>query len=519
MTYPLNPEQEAMANAHQGVFVVIAGPGSGKTTTLIERNDRMINSGISPDDIINLTFTHSAAETMAKKAGKDTGSVFRTFHSFAMDLLKKERNELPFKLCDTIIPVGTENYKLLFDLCRYYPAIQSWRILEDKISGWKKKNIDTERAIKEAVGMEYFYAKAYNDYEIACREQGWLDFDSLMQEAVILLETNPAVRARHKRKYIAADECQDTDSTQFKLLQLIYDGNILAVGDENQLIYEWRSAQAGNLTNFARLFPGARTLYLGQNYRSTKKLVEFFKVILPVDNGLASHMFTENEDGTEPTIREYLDDEQEMRGVLALIPEEQREHTAIIARTNRQLFEYQKACTELGIKYRNLGKKDFWEQNEVKKLLALAKDCSDLRPAEVVLDDLIRSHNLLNLYRNSGRPMESSPAENLNKVVQLAAGKGNIYEFISYLRKKTRGRKSLKGLTLSTVHQAKGMEWDYVHIVGAKQGMMPHKDGETEEEKRIFFVACTRAAKHLNISFAGNNSEFINNFVEQIEES
>src|SRR5258708_100495 len=111
-----------------------------------------------------------------------------------------------------------------------------------------------------------------------------------MKEKVKLLENNDEVRIRNQRKYISVDECQDTDVVQFRMLQLIYGGNIFVVGDENQLIYEWRSAQAGNLSGFAKVFPGAKTLYLGQNYRSTKKLVSFFKKILPIDNGLASLM-------------------------------------------------------------------------------------------------------------------------------------------------------------------------------------------------------------------------------------
>src|SRR5258708_38720804 len=110
-----------------------------------------------------------------------------------------------------------------------------------------------------------------------------MDFDCLMREAVKLLQNNDKIRQCNIRKYISVDECQDTDITQFRLLQLLFGGNILVVGDENQLIYEWRSAQPGNLSNFSRTFPGARTLYLGRNYRSTKQLVQFFKDIIPVD--------------------------------------------------------------------------------------------------------------------------------------------------------------------------------------------------------------------------------------------
>ena len=358
----LNEEQEAAANAIDGVYVVIAGPGSGKTTTLIERYMRMLIKGVQQKDILNLTFTNAAAAEMVKRVGLiNVESVFRTFHSFAMELLKKEREFLPFKLCDTVIPVGMEDYKLLFDLVKSYPAINNYRTLKERISEWKRTSVEPDQAIDDAQfskGLDYYYAHAYKDYETRCREEGWLDFDSLMREAVQLLETNNEVRNRWKRKYISVDECQDTDITQFKLLQLIFDGNIFAVGDENQLIYEWRSAQAGNLTNFERLFPNATKLYMGQNYRSTKRLVEFFREIIPVDNGIASRMATVNDIGLEPTITRYRDDQEEAVQVLRKI--DAPIQSAVLARTNRALFIFQRICTTRGIKYKILGKKDFW---------------------------------------------------------------------------------------------------------------------------------------------------------------
>lgn len=512
----LNADQQAAANAITGVLVCVAGPGSGKTTVMLDRYKNMITAGIPSSQILNLTFTHAAAAEMLKRSGfLDDKSIFRTFHSFAIDLLKKERANIPFPLCDTIIPVAMEDYQLLFDLVKQFPTITSFRTLQDKISDWKKQNIMPDRAVSEATGLEYFYAMAYQEYERKCRRQGWLDFDSLMQEAVHLLDTNPEVRERHKRKYIAVDECQDTDIVQFRLLQLIFDGNIFVVGDENQLIYEWRSAQSGNLTNFSRLFPGASTMFLGENYRSTRKLVEFFKKILPVDNGIASRMVSNNEEGIDPTFQEFPDNEKEADAILAQITDPAE--SVIIARTNRQLFLYHKLCTMRSIKYKILGKKDFWDENEVKKLLQIAKNCDDLGPADRVLDRLIRQHNLIELYRNAGRPLEKSPAENLYAVIELAAGKGNIHEFMDFLRKKTHGRKSAKGLTLSTVHQAKGREWNHVFLIGARQGILPHKEGELAEEKRIFFVACSRAAKTLNISYSGPRSMFLNDFVTEID--
>lgn len=512
----LNPEQQACVDAVDGVWVAISGPGTGKTTTLVQRYLSMLTHGIPARNILNLTFTNAAAEAMVRKVGLlDADEVFRTFHSFCMELLRKEKAHLSFPLCDTVIPVGMEDYKLLFDLVKRYPAIKNFNELKDRLSNWKRMNVEPEEALATARGNEYFYALAYDDYEIECRKQGWLDFDSVMRETRVLLETNPEVRARWQRPYIAVDECQDTDVVQFRILQLLFAGNIFVVGDENQLIYEWRSAQSGNLTNFAEKFPGAQTLYIGKNYRSTKKLVEFFKKILPVDNGIASRMVTDNEEGVDPLFKKYSDDHEEAYWVLAQITDP--ENTAILARTNRQLFIYHRICTMRSIKYKILGRKDYWEQNEVKKLLAYAKDEPEHLPAAKALSDLIQRHRMIEVYKHSVTK-DSNPIENLNKVVEAAGLKGGtIKEFLDYLRKKTHARKSAKGLTLSTVHQAKGREWDNVFVIGAEQGRMPHKDGELKEEHRIFYVACTRAAKFLHISYSNRYSMFLEQFKDKIQ--
>jgi superfamily I DNA/RNA helicase len=518
--YIPNPEQQACIEAISGDYVVIAGPGSGKTATLVQRYMRMLSQGIQMQDILNLTFTNSAAAEMVARVGLlNADSVFRTFHSFAMDLLRRERAYLPFPVCDTIIPVKGEKFELMKSLLKTYPAITKYRALDDRLSEWKRSNIEPEQAMEEAYhqGLDFWFAVAYRDYEKKCREQGWLDFDSLMKETVKLLENNDEVRRRNQRKYISVDECQDTDVVQFQLLKLIYGGNIFVVGDENQLIYEWRSAQAGNLTNFASSFPGARTLYLGQNYRSTRQLVKFFKQILPVDNGLASHMISEREEGIPPTFTRFDDDLQEASVVLSKIKDV--EHTAVIARTNRQLINLQKRCMGLGIKSKILGQKDLWQKAEVKHLLDLTNErASDPRPAHEVMTELMTRENLIYKYHNTNGPNEAPPIENLNGIIKLAAKRGTVPEFMGWLRKLTYAKKSAKNpiLTLTTVHQAKGKEFRYVYVVGCNQKLMPHQDGEFLEEARIFFVACSRAADELHISYFGPRSEFLNNFQEEI---
>lgn len=532
MSLTLNPEQQLGVDAVDGDFVMIAGPGSGKTRVLVERYLKMRARGIPDRDILNLTFTNAAATEMVERVGLlNSAEVFRTFHSFCLQLAKQERAFLPFPTCPTIIPVRGEQFMLMKDLLKIYPPITSYRELNDRISRWKAENVDPEQALNEEfnAGIGYFYALAYRDYEKKQREQGWLDFDSLMKETVKLLEVNNEVRGRSQRKYVAVDECQDTDTTQFRLLQLLYGGNIFVVGDENQLIYEWRSAQRGNLSNFARTFPGAKTLYLGRNYRSTQRLVEFFKSIIPVDNGLASHMVSDRPLGDEVRFIRYHSEDEEANEVLTdIFDRDIVDDSAILARTNRQLQLIQRRAMSRNIKAEILGKKNVWQENEVKHLVDLTKECiMDSRPAAIVMQGLIREHNLVHRYSNTkGNPMEKDPVENLNDIVRMAGRRHKetkqpltVLQFLEWLRKITymRRTKNEPILTLSTVHQAKGREWKYVFVVGCDQGVMPHKEGDLNEESRIFFVACSRAADELQISFYKNRSQLLNNFEEEIE--
>jgi DNA helicase II / ATP-dependent DNA helicase PcrA len=512
----LSEEQSAVVNAREGIWVTIASPGSGKTRCITERYIKLIVSKVPSSNILSLTFTNEASSEMAKRSGVvDAKSVFRTFHSFALNLLQAERSSIPFEMCDTIIPVEMQNYELLFRLCKTYPAIKHFRTLREKISLWKQTGVSPERALEEANDTDYFLALAYQDYERISREEGWLDFDSLQQEAVRLLETNEAVRSRWQYQFVQIDEAQDCDASQFRIVELISEKhrNIMAVGDENQLIYEWRGAQANSLTNFSQRFAGAQKLYLSTNYRSTKNLVKFFREILPVDNGLASRMDSAREEGENPVIIRYGDDREEAEVILNQIKDTL--NTAIIARTNRQLFVFEKLCVMRGIKYRILGKKDFFEQSEIVKLLKLAKDKKDefqgVRAAEA-LQMLIHQHRLLEIYKASDDPTEATPAENLNDICKMAGKHENLPVFLDHLRKLTHARKSSKGLILSTVHQSKGREYPTVYLVGVNQGTLPHSKGELNEEKRIFFVGASRAGDHLYISFNSNRSMFLNNY-------
>ena len=152
MIVPLNEDQEAAAEAIHGNVVTIAGPGTGKTTVLINRYLRMISKHSIPSaDILNLTFTSEAAKNMVERVGLfGAKEVFRTFHSFALDLIMKERANLPFKANEFILPQHGQDFQLLRDLMKLYPAISSFRSLKDEIARWKASNVSPEDAMAES---------------------------------------------------------------------------------------------------------------------------------------------------------------------------------------------------------------------------------------------------------------------------------------------------------------------------------------------------------------------------------
>lgn len=515
----LDEDQQACVDAIEGVYIVHAGPGSGKTRTLVARYLNLMAHGVSDKDILSLTFTAEAAAEMASRSGVvNSKDVFRTFHSFVLDLMQREREYLNLELKSPILPWEFEDYDLRQRLVKNYPIIGKVEKLKEYISSQKRAGVSSQEALDKEQGMGQFFAQAYDDYERICRKEGWLDFDSLMVEGVALLERNEEVRNRNKKKYIMVDEFQDTDEIQIKLLKLIFEGNVFFVGDLNQSIYEFRGARPEIMSKIREIFPGAETRYLGTNYRSVGALVEFFKEITPVDNGLASRMRTMNPYGEKPTFTRYRDDYEEAAQVLSRI--EDPPNTAIIARTNRQLFRYQQACFSKGIKCKILGRKAFWEQNEVKQLLSLAK--STKFPADytapMVLKALVIQHRLLEKYKWSGNVLEPDPADNINSVYKLSAKYKTVDEFLDFIRRLTYGSKAAKTpcLTLSTCHQAKGREWKHVFAVGLTEGILPHNRATHTEEKRIWFVMSSRAAEKLHVTFYKNPSMFLNDYAEKI---
>ncbi len=589
--FPLNPEQLEAVRAREGVYVVKSGPGSGKTRTIVERVNSILEEGYPADTILALTFTREGAQNMASRSnlGEDQ-KVFRTFHSFCLELIHREASKLPFELLHAPPEAGQQR-KLLGTLCRNNKL--DFKKLTGYISAQKRKGASFDDAMEEARGAEGLrLAIAYKQYETSCRKEGWLDFDSMLIESVRLLETNKEVRDRWQFKFVLVDEAQDTDDIQWKLVRLVSerDGNIFAVGDEEQLIYEWRGAEADGLTKFQQRFPGCKSIFLFRNYRSTNEIVAFCKKFAPKKSELIDRMVSEVGPGLEPRVVRYGSDSEEASRTLSSILEPER--SAILTRTNRQLARFENACIDRGIKYNLLGKSGFWTQPEVKYLLAYMqasifptdaavktiiqspyretkylkkKDLTaalkdkdtkdraigkpvpyissmtdqeilsqfepnqqdnikrtqsfirsfklrDTKSATQVLQDVLDKADVRTYYETEEEgDGDNDATENINELSKIAGRFTSVPDFLDHARKAIAASRKSKQprLSLSTIHGSKGREWDHVFVAGVNHEVLPHKRGQLMEERRIMYVALTRAAKTLTVSFFGTPSVFL----------
>lgn len=604
MSHPLNPEQRVAVETHNGHIVMMAAPGSGKTTVIVNRTHAIL-AAHPGCKFLSLTFTKEGAKEMNERAGKKDmpAKIFCTFHSWALRFVIAEASSfaalgrrlnanplMAYSPEGKIITPG----QVLGRAVRHVPDLrgkkEAFKDAQGYISTCKRRGISPEKAALESKGdLEDAYALVYAKYENALRAAGMMDFDSLIAESARLLETRADVRRRWQYDYVQLDEAQDTDSVQWRIVELINNGNVFAVGDENQGMYSWRGSESNLVERFVGRFPGAKVLPLSVNYRSTPEIVQYCKDIAPTKNESVTKLSTPNASGTVPEFRRYGTDWEEAKGILNSITD--LGNTAILVRTNRMLRAFEDECGVRGTRYKLLGKSGFWGQSEVKDVMAFVQhmiiptdattvkiikspyDCTRfLRKAEVVenLENMqarrtdgpngkYPMHRLLSGYSSTdgnqdatvreldhlltglrtevaARPageavkrivdrvgilnhyddeedsegIDNNPCDNIREVIKVASTKATLGDFFEYTQKIRRASLArTKFLTLSTIHQSKGKEWDTVYVAGVNEGVLPHKSGDEEEEKRIYFVACSRAAKRLHVSGSGVVSPLI----------
>jgi superfamily I DNA/RNA helicase len=538
----LNAEQVAAINSGPGAWLVLATAGSGKTTVLTERVKRLILEGIMVDDILSLTFTTGAAEEMQDRLGltihKTSRGGFRTFHSFGLKLLMAEKAHLSWTIADN--PFASNfGMKVLQGVikARFGKRLGKRDLDELKafISKMKRSTVKLPSGFT-AESIHVWESKkwgaVYHSYNEQMHKEGQIDYDDMIVEAVNLLE-QPEIRARWQFKYVLADEGQDTDDLQFRTLQLVSerDKNVFLVGDINQSLYGFRGAKPGNLTKFMDWFPGARTLILPENFRSSPEIVAFSQKVAPVKNELTANMRTANPHGVDIEIVNYLGNDDEAENVLDRIAELPGK-SAVLARTNQQIGLFETVCTLREVKFHLLGKSGFWRTSEIKNVLGLvgfvlSQKAAETYPQRLVapirsiqaqmraqeaVRAIIEHARLRDLYDDDDyEDNDNFALANLNGVINIAQRFATLKEFYDFANRASHAsRKSKHAITLGTVHSAKGLEFDNVFVIGVQEGRMPHeKASDMHEERCIFYVAVSRPRNVLQISYSGQRSRFL----------
>ena len=366
----LDEDQKKVVDAGEFPLQVLACAGAGKSAVLLHRTARLAGQG----KVVALTFTSEAARNLRTRAAKEFPEVdpecFSTLHSLALKFAYEHSDCFPFKLADSPLAVDGLATRAIFDAIGSkinYQAFVSWVSLQ------KRNRISAVDAMYSAERSfdKLDFATAYRRYQNNLRDKGLLDYDDLLTNFCDILETRPDIRQQHQYKTVLTDESQDLSELDWKIVQLLaYKHNsVTSCGDANQAIYSFRGGRSENFLNMKDLFPGTRTLYLGANYRSTKKIVDFTKKASPYED-ISEHFYAAKSDlGVEPTITAYSTDYREAEEIIKKVKEYGPEDCAVLARTNLALRAVEEACLEQGVRYHLLSNSGFWEATEIQNVL------------------------------------------------------------------------------------------------------------------------------------------------------
>jgi len=590
MSTKLNSQQRAASEAPFSPLLIVAGAGTGKTTTLTERLAYLIRSGVPSWKICALTFTNKAAQEMLLRVTKSSGNLpigkepyIGTFHSLGARILRKEGRLLgrtqnfaifddhdSFELIKKVLK-NLEGYKPATDK-KEKRSKQAPATMYQKISA--AKNTDKKLEIQAAREKEDFLAiKVFAGYEKKLGENNAFDFDDLIEKVVYILKKYPDVLKKYQTMFdaILVDEYQDLNPKQYELIKLLAGEhkNLSVVGDDEQLIYGWRYANLKIFLNFESDWPRASVAFLEENYRSTGNIIAAAAAVSK--NNLRrrpKNLWTNNPRGEKIKITEARDENEEGEVIATQVEslklKVESYSIAVLYRTNAQSRAIEQALLRHQIPYRIFGGLKFYERKEIKDVVAflrysvnekdeisrerLEKTFSkktfgqissavlkkDALPTEFIEEFLDSTDYLGYLERNYSNFAERQ--ENISELIHFASRFEHLTDLLQDIaliqatdaagNKGQESRvkeESYLPVNLMTIHLAKGLEFDAVFIAGCSEGLLPHgrslEDEERmEEERRLMYVAMTRAAKELFISFYDVPSRFIGEIPAELVE-
>jgi DNA helicase-2/ATP-dependent DNA helicase PcrA len=532
----LDPEQRQAALAVRGPVCILAGAGTGKTRAITHRIAYAVRSGAVPaSQVLAVTFTARAAgEMRGRLRGLGVPDVqARTFHAAALAQLtyfwpKVMGTGLPRILERKVSVLATAAGRLRFSLS---PA--ELRDVAGEIE-WMKALQRPPQDYQTSVALAGRSAplpppditKIYTAYEDLKREQNLVDFEDLLLHTIGLLETEPLVarEVRERYRYFVVDEYQDVNPLQHRLLDgwLGERDDLCVVGDPEQTIYSFTGATSDYLREFGTRYPEAAVVRLVRNYRSTAQ-------VLHLANRLAAgggQLIAQRPDGPTPRLDVYEDEPAEAAAVAAAVRRLMDEgvpasEIAVLYRVNAQSQTYEQAFAEAGLPYVMRGGERFFDRPEIRQAVMLLRGAAR---ASAPNDELAKSvRDVLAAAGLTPQPPSGSGAarerwESLASLVRLAedlaatnaaAGLAELVQDLD-VRASMQHAPTVEGVTLASLHAAKGLEWDAVFLVGLVDGTVPiiyaTTPDQIAEERRLLYVGVTRARVHLRLSWSKSRS-------------
>ncbi|WP_217131876.1 ATP-dependent helicase [Leucobacter chinensis] len=540
----LDADQQRAVYALRGPVVIHAGAGAGKTRTITHRIAHGVHTGTyAPSNVMAVTFTRKAALELQQRLHElgVQGVQTRTFHSAAMSQLgyfwpRVVGGQSPNIIDGKARLIGqiaaSEGMRLRGETMKDLAAEIEWR---------KSSMLNLER-YGEIVGdrggigelpperVLWFHER----YEALKDDRRQIDFEDalILMTGMLEQEPNVALEVRQQYRFFTVDEYQDISPLQHALMHawLGERTDLCVVGDASQTIYSFAGATSKYLLGFESEFPGATKLQLEQNYRSTAPIVTAANTLMHGQPGALRLVAARTDDGPAPSFEWFGSEKDEAEAVAQAIRERVASGTpasdiAVLYRSHGYSVHLEEALARNEVHARSLGAQRFFDRADVKRAVmeiraqAVAKDT---RPVFQVVSDVLRTQGWTSAppARGEGGRERWEVLNALLKLVDELPEGTSLGAFSEELlrRSKAHHEPSVNAVTLSTVHAAKGLEWPVVWLAGAAEGVFPisyAKDERTlEEERRLFYVATTRARDALYVSGAGGGKRTPSRFIE-----
>lgn len=621
----LNTKQIEAIKIIDGPVLVISGPGSGKTRCLTHRVAYLLSQGISPNNILAVTFTNKAAGEMRERVmslldlepSPQTYAasyaqqninfpLIGTFHSIGLRILRQEIPQLGYRRNFSVFDEDDQLalVKRVMGDSGIDPKSFNPKIILAKISELKTKLIFPENHEPKDYYSE-IVSKIYSSYQRELKDHNAVDFDDLIVLPIKIFRQNPEALSKYQEwwRYILVDEYQDTSYDQYIFINLLAQKyrNLFAIGDDAQSIYQFRRADIRNILNYQKDYPEAKIILLEQNYRSTKNIITAAQRIISNNkNQIPKELWTDNNHGEKIIIAETVNERHEATFVISKIEDLSGQgykikDFAVLYRTHAQSRSLEEAFIMRGFPYQIVGGLKFYDRKEIKDMLAylrLIVNPSDTLAIERIYNipprgigkatvdkvrrgersDIVASlstalkdkampprqlsavsgfYELLTDIRKNAEDKKLASLikyiikktkyedylkefslakqsdyenfedrmENLKELLTVASkfeglsgkeGAEKFLEEVTLLQQNDRIKSSSGDatgkITLMTIHASKGLEFPVIFIVGMEEGLFPHgraiiNPNELEEERRLCYVATTRAKEHLILTY------------------